>query len=218
MAVEIIGSGIIVGAGAAHKSANINLQPNEFGTGGSFRATMRSGVMAAALAANAEIFQFRWGDAAKKCVIRKVMMEGAGSIAAFTAGVTIAELIIARAWTAVGAGGTPAVMTGNNQKMATTGHATSLLATNGDMRVASTAALTAGTKVLDAQPLGAIVSSVQAAAGAIVFPNNHLINADSGLHPIVLIQNEGLIVRATVPALGTWTFALTVVWDEVDTF
>jgi hypothetical protein len=36
--------------------------------------------------------------------------------------------------------------------------------------------------------------------------------ADS--YPLLFAQNEGFIIRATVPATGTWAFAVTVDWNE----
>jgi hypothetical protein len=40
----------------------------------------------------------------------------------------------------------------------------------------------------------------------------------SGEWPLVLAQNEGFIIRATVPATGTWDFAVTMEWSEVSAF
>ena len=33
--------------------------------------------------------------------------------------------------------------------------------------------------------------------------------------PVVFVQNEGFLVRATVPATGTWTFSVIIEWLEV---
>jgi hypothetical protein len=35
---------------------------------------------------------------------------------------------------------------------------------------------------------------------------------------LLLAQNEGFVVRATVPATGTWQFGVTVVWTEVASY
>jgi hypothetical protein len=37
-------------------------------------------------------------------------------------------------------------------------------------------------------------------------------------HPVLLAQNEGFVVRATVPATGTWQFGITVAWAEVTAY
>jgi len=39
-----------------------------------------------------------------------------------------------------------------------------------------------------------------------------------GESPLVFAQNEGFVVRATVPATGTWQFGVTVAWTEVTAY
>jgi hypothetical protein len=39
----------------------------------------------------------------------------------------------------------------------------------------------------------------------------------SGEWPLVLVQNEGFIIRATVPATGTWEFGVLLEWSEIVT-
>jgi hypothetical protein len=36
--------------------------------------------------------------------------------------------------------------------------------------------------------------------------------------PMVLAQNEGVVIRATVPATGTWGHGVTMAWSEVATY
>ena len=89
----------------------------------------------------------------------------------------------------------------------------------GALRASSTAALTAGTKTLDANPIGQIAFSVGTAASVIYVNRTTLYDAQEvGAHPIVLASNEGVIVRATVPATGTWQFGVTIDWAEVSAF
>lgn len=40
----------------------------------------------------------------------------------------------------------------------------------------------------------------------------------SSAWPLELAANEGFIVRATVPATGTWQAQVTVEWSEVNVF
>lgn len=214
MAIQIQGNGGTIGEvdGTSFRALRTSKRPMDYGALGSYAATGRTGVMAAALAANSEIFQLRWTDATRLCVITSVHCSGGGGIAAFTAGAAIMELMIARSWTVAGSGGTAITLTGSNQKLRSS-MGTSLV---NDMRVASTAALTAGTKTLDAQPIGSIVKGVTVTAGDTIFPAAHLyeINENDG-QPIILAANEGIIVRATVPATGTWTTAIDVTWMEM---
>jgi len=202
--------------GSKFNALRVNARPLDYGVNGAYTMSVRSGVLAAGLVANSEIFQFRWGEAVKKCVIQEILLEGAYSVAAFTAGAGDISAFVARAWTASGTGGTASVMTGNNGKLRTD-MATSLLTVSGDARISSTAALGAGTKVVDTVGIGAIFQGIPAAAFATIFNNNALFQPDD-LHPVILEQNEGLILRANVPATGTWQFGVTIRWTEVDTF
>jgi hypothetical protein len=83
----------------------------------------------------------------------------------------------------------------------------------GDMRIATTAALGAGTKTLETLSLSSISAPGPITAslnGQIIAPGTFLYHADigDGEHPLVLAQNEGLSIRSVaVPATGTWTAA-----------
>lgn len=214
MAIQIQGNGGTIAEvdGTGFRAMRVVKRPMDYGALGSYSVTGRTGVMAAGLVANSEIFQLRWTDATRLCAITSVHCSGGGSIVAFAAGVTNMELLVARSWTVAGSGGTAIALTTNNQKLRSS-MGTSLV---NDMRVASTAALTAGTKTLDAQPIGSLTSSVTVTAGTPLWPAAHLyeINENDG-HPIILAANEGIVVRATVPATGTWTASIDVTWMEM---
>ena len=217
MPIQIQGnSGVVAEVdGTGFRAFRFTQRPIDVGSLGGYRLSMASGVMAAGLAAAAEVFQFRWTDATRLAVVTKVVIDGAGGIVAFAAGVTRFDIVVARAWTADGSGGTAATLTGNNQKMRTS-FGTTLL---GAARISSTGALTAGTKTLDTQAIGNAVASTTATAGTVVMPPSILHHHDAGSsHPLVLATNEGFVIRGTVPATGTWTFALTIEWVEVTSF
>jgi hypothetical protein len=214
MAIQIQGNGGTIAEVETSRAQRSTLRGTDPTTLGSYRLSMQTGVMAAGLAASSEIFQFRWTDASRLCVINKVNFEGCGSIVAFAAGVAQFRLAVARSWTVDGSGGTAATITANNQKLRAS-FGTTLL---GAARMASTAALTAGTKTLDAQDIGSTLGSFPATAGAAINPDSLFQPIPGVEYPIVLAQNEGLVVRATVPATGTWTAGLTVVWTEVASY
>lgn len=202
--------------GTGFRALKVQQMPLEIGSLGSYRKSLLSGTMAAGLAANSEIFQFRWTDATRLCVVKKVILNGlAGSATAFTAGFAKVDLLPARSWTADGSGGTSGTLTGNNAKLRTS-HGTSLL---GSTRIASTAALGVGTKTLDTDAIGLCSFSIGTVANVIYVQNWDMFGEDTGPeHPLVLAQNEGFVLRATVPATGTWQFGLTVVWAEVASY
>jgi len=99
----------------------------------------------------------------------------------------------------------------------------SLLGAN-DIGVATTAALGAGTKTLEATPMGVMVAAGPITAslnGAIILPGTPLWDSNSadGEHPLLLVQNEGFAIRSiAVPATGTWMFAINIDWAEVTIF
>jgi hypothetical protein len=205
--------------------------PISVGAGGAYRLSMRSGTIAASLAADSELFQFRYVTGASRVCLVFGVTVSAGAIVAPAVGtvpvVTQLRMVVARAWTIAGSGGTRAVLTGNLQKLRT-GHATSEV---NDAGIATTGALTAGTKTLDTaaagSDLGAVGSSTyfDLAAGdadlTLIKPTNLLGEFQGGLGwPLVLANQEGFVVRSglVMPATLTWNLIVNVLWAEVDGF
>jgi hypothetical protein len=173
-----------------------------------------SGTMAAALGADSEIFQFRWNNTNRKCIINSVSLDGlSGSATAFTAGFGKVALSIARGWTADGSGGTTLTPTGDIAQLRSADALTGV----GAIRIATTAALGAGTKTIDTVPIGirsqtfGTVVSVQ-----YVTEKFYLFDHRAANQPITLEGTEGITVTATVPATGTWQFGITVQWQETN--
>lgn len=225
MGIQIQGnSGTIAEVdGTTFRAQRITVRPVDYGAFGVYQVMALSGAMAAGLGAASEILQFRWTDATRLAVIHSLRVTGMRTTTAFAAGAIDLNATIARSFTVAGTGGGTLTMTGNNNKMRTS-MGTSLV---GEIRVATTAALGAGTKTLDANPLGAILTHSSAGVGAAapVIGSTYLpayeLNAGAmgdGEAPIVLAQNEGVIVRATVPATGVWNIGFTIKWSEVLTF
>jgi len=211
-----------VGAAAA-KGIHTIAKPQDYGTLGHYQYAGNTGAMAAGLAANSDIFQFRWTDATRLCVIQKISLTGMYATTAFAAGAIQFRLAIARTWSASGSGGTAITPTGDfNQLRASMG--ASLI---GDMRIATTAALGAGTKTYDTYDIGQVnthssggTGSATPIIGSIYLPTYDLFECDvtDGEHPIVLAQNEGIGIRATVPATGVWTAGIQIKWCELAAF
>jgi hypothetical protein len=218
MAIQIQGNGGTVAEvdGTNFRAMRGTLRPIDYGALGSYRMSLLSGTMAAGLAANSEVVQFRWSDATRLCVVTSIIFDGlSGSATAFAAGFGKVDLMTARSWTVDGSGGNAATLTGNNCKQRAT-MGTTLL---GSARIASTAALTAGTKTLDSQALGQYSATFGTGTSTQWIPQFDLFHIDpGGEHPMVLAQNEGFVLRATVPATGTWQFGMTVCWTEVASY
>lgn len=199
-----------------HAAIRATLRPGYLGTRGAYSLGVVSGTMAAGLAANSEIFQFRWIHATRLCLVRRVAVSG-GGIAAFAAGFGKFELMAARAWTADGTGGTAVVFSTAETNKKRFDFPLASLSDTG-VRIASTAALGAGTKTLQTNPLAIHTFGVTATAGATLgAPGADLWKRDTAdEYPILLEQDQGFIIRTTVPATGTWTFGVQVEWAEID--
>lgn len=150
------------------------------------------------LAANAGLFSFR-NLSSNAIVVRRVGI-GFVTTTAFTVAQAVSfGLLIARNFTASDSGGTGIAFTGANGK-----HRTSLgTPTSLDCRIAAAAALGAGTRTLDATALG-MQAGWSAAAGTTIAPAlNNLLSHATGDYPIVLAQNEGVVIaNLTAMAAG----------------
>lgn len=199
----------------ASNPLHITMKPTPYGSLGHYSVGVVSGTMAAAMAANSDIFQARWTDATRLGGIYEVAITGMYQLTGFTAGAGLFRVGIARSWSADGSGGTALTLTGDNNQLRTSMGASLF----GTIRMATTAALGAGTKTYDAQDIGAYPKMVLAAANTQVFEEVVLFSRDpASEHPIILAQNEGIGIRATVPATGTWVFGVRLKWCEVTAY
>jgi hypothetical protein len=186
------------------------LRPTDPGALGSYRHALTSGTLAAGLTAASPVFSFRYGSA-NICLVRRVVLT-LGDLVGFAAGFFAFNLYAARSFTVSDSSGTAGTLTGNNGKLRTSYATTGL----SDFRISSTAGLTPGTRTLDADPLDTISMSVVTTAGAPPLPVlGEMIRAMPGEQPLILAQNEGFVIQATVPATGTWQLGVAVTWDEV---
>lgn len=178
-----------------------------------------TGIIGAGISAASEILQFRWNpaDTGLLAVIQKVTVSAAVSTTYFAAGVPLMlELVKSTAWSAAGTGGaspTTAALLKRKTSMAST----AMVA--GDLRIATTAALGAGTKTLETYAQGNVISGApitSSLSGQIFAPGTPLLWPDvaSGEHPLVLAATEGFSVRVTAPGTGTWTAAFQIEWAE----
>lgn len=192
------------------------IRPNDYGANGIYALGGASGTMAAGLAAAAPIFSFRNPASGAAIVLVKKVVFSAGGIAAFAAGVASFQMLVARSFTAPDTGGTDLAPGAYNSAFKLRySMASSSMVGAGDIRISSTATLTAGTRTLDAQPIGSLSSSTTNTAGTIVIPPTILFQASAGDYPLALAVSEGFVIQATVPATGTWTFSVSVVWEEL---
>lgn len=206
-----------------HFAARVSPRPLE-GVG-HYRISVVTGTLAAALAASAQVFQFKNTDATKLAIVKRIRTRFL-PLTPFTAATltdhTSFDAFVCRPYGA-GGGGTTLTLTGNNAKMRTN-QATCVAIVN----VSTTAALTPATG-MDANPFAqsirkgnrvnpaaATEETIQPATDGLLFEPNEC----DGEHPLVLAQNEGFIVRnRTVwPAAGTGILMVEVCWAEATSY
>lgn len=227
MSIQIGGNGGVVAEvdGTSFRALRTTARPIDQGSLGHYRVSVVTGTLAAALAANAQVFQFKWTDATRLAVITKIRTRFL-PLTPFTAATltdhTSFDAVVARSF-AGGGGGTSLTLTGNNNKMRSSMGA-SLAAIN----VSTTAALTAAT-TLDAQPFCLSIRkgnrvNPAAATEEVIMPAfdglDFVSSIDAGEYPLVLAQNEGFVIRnRTVwPAAGTGILCAEVQWAEVTAY
>jgi hypothetical protein len=183
--------------------------PIDHSDGGSFQLLAKSGALIAGLAANAPIISFRFASTALCAIVRRIKLQAWTNAVGFTAGPAAFDLYPARSFSVEDTGGLLAAISGNTGKMRTSGMASSAA----HLRVSDTGALGLGTRALDAQPSDSLIVAAATTINTVFLPTQVLFQAAD--HPLVLDNLEGFVVQASVPATGTWSFAVHVAWDEV---
>lgn len=220
-------SGNLVEVGAAAAAGqHVILKPTDAGALGHYRIAATTGTIAAALAANGQIFYVRWTDATRLMVISRVKVSFQALTLFTAATLTDFGFDLIKA-TAVSAGGGGTDLGAIAKPKMRTGMAASLLDTAGLMRISTTAALTALT-TLDGASIAQSIGDPQRVNPAAATEEQRVndptllfeANIGRGEHPIVLAQNEGLVVRnrAVWPAAGTGVFQVQMAWSEVTAY
>jgi hypothetical protein len=193
---------------------------------GHYRLAATSGTMAAALAASAQVFTFRWLDATRFAVITRVKLTFQ-TLTPFTAA-TLTDFgfdMLKATAVSAGGGGTDLGALVKTKMRASMG--ASLTDVAGTIRISTTAALTALT-TLDATSIaqslgdGNLTNPAGGTEEPLVNNPTLLFQPDiaSGESPLILSQNEGFVLRnRTVwPAAGTGIVQVEVSWAEVTAY
>lgn len=197
------------GQGVAH----VAQYPSFLGASdGAYSLGVVSGTMAAALAANSEIFQFRWTSSTTNAQIQNVTFSAVTAGVAFAAGVGIFSATLARGWSVQGTAGAAVTIGAFGKRRGTF---VSSNAVAGDIRVATTAALGAGTKTFDTNSFAQLVGNTGTATTGQILPQTIFwARPNTDAYPMLLTNTDGFAIRATVPITGTWSFAVNVDWTE----
>jgi hypothetical protein len=200
---------------------------------GSYRLVASTGAIttvAARTSTAGHIFSFRWAPASLTTYNAYIRYVGARFVlttAYSTDQETGVDLIVARAYTASHTGATAIDLgsTVTNTNKFATAEGTSLAGVAGHCRIGDTGALTAGTQVLDANPIGLLSDFSTTIGDTVPLATSGggygtLWDARPGTpgfgQPLVLADDEGFVLRNTIlmgtAGVGTWTFV--VEWDE----
>lgn len=181
--------------------------------GGSvYSVTMVSGALTT-VAADGPVWSCRWTNQVLAAVIHRVVVQWA-TITAFAAAQAVSHgLYFARSFTAADSGGAAATLTTNNGKMQTSMSTTAMT----DIRMASTGAITPGTRTLDAQPL-MITTGASTGIGTVSLGADYFFGGSDDFMPVILRQNEGLVLNNLIlmGATGVINLYVGMQWSEVD--
>lgn len=173
--------------------------------------------------ANGSLFSMRWAPGnGKLAVIRRVTVNFVQTIGWTAAAAQPVGLYIARSWTVSDSGGTAITVAANTNKMRTSNDP-SLFAAPSDVRVSTTATLTAGTRTLDTNPISVgLLAASQVAAASANYPQQTIVlhDVNTGDHPIVLDNNEGIVLNNMVvwPAAANGLISVNVEWFESNSY
>lgn len=208
------GGGTTVEVETNTKALRVTPKPVDVSWYGTYSAVAASGSMAAGLAANALVFSARVSPTFVGTVLlRRIVISAGGVPSGFTAGAVIFQLLRVRWITTADSGGTVVNLSGITRNLRLNQPDSVAMAL---FSISSTAALTAGSRTEDTSAMGMYLGTVPATGGAVVVPpGTMLLDVRAGEYPHVLKNGEGFIIKATVPATGSWTFNVHVVWDEV---
>lgn len=215
MSVQLAGNGgaIVEVDGTTWRSLRVVQRPVEHGAGpGHFRVKATTGLLAATLAANAPLLSVRYSGA-HSLILTGCRLSVAVSGAITAAVQTGLELVKATAWTVNDSGGSAVTSFSKTR----TSYGTSGIA---DMRISTTAALTAGTRTLETFGFAGVVFGTGTAVGTTALPPTEIIDPNSYDHPMVFTANEGFVLRMSHagPATGTFVVNAELRWSEVASF
>ena len=197
--------------------------PYQFGAsgvnGGHYSAAAQSGLMAAGIASAAQVFQVRWVSSSKIFALKqlKIQCSTCTGFAATTIGAPL-QLWVGHGSTANGSGGAALAPTSLGPKYRSL-MAPSEFVAGGEIRVATTAALTAATgqalePVAYSGCMGADNRTLVSTGEMYLFDQREI-----GDHPLILQSNDTLAILTLSPAAtGTWTFAVSMKWVEATAY
>lgn len=165
---------------------------------------------ATVLAANAPVWSLRNISTTRSLLITRVQVGFATTTAFTNAQALLYQLFFARGFTASDTAGTAVALTANQNKART-----SLATLNSvNMQICTAAALTAGTRTLDAVALASAIGTVGTVGTTM--PMTTLYQHDSDDYPLFLAQDEGLVIQSAIVmgAVGVGNITVNIAFSE----
>lgn len=222
MDVQVFGTGINddveLQVDRSRNAARVSLNPIDVNStggtpGGHYAIGVQTGAVAATVAAAADLFHVFWADPTRYFILKKLVVGATtGTVYSTLSGLPL-ELILAHNATAVGSGGNAVTMNTSNRLRQS--FVPSALASAGEIRYASTGALTAPTGFIVETNALANISGAGFSLGT--QPNQVLFDATNGDHPLLLQRGDVLIVRAGPAgggASGVAVLSFQMTWAE----
>jgi len=180
--------------------------------GDAYRIGLSSGLITI-LNAGDPAFSLQWTSTTYKMIIQEIDINFVLTTAFGAAQDISWGAYFARSYTVADTGGTAATLTGNNCKLDTNFNTTRVA----DMRIATTVALTAGTRTLDTQPLIMRCGMLGNALGNHMGELIRSIGVRDAENPITIRTNEGLVIApiVTMGATGVGHLYVRMSWVEV---
>ena len=212
MAIQLIGgaSGALQEVDATFKAARFTDRPPEAINWNSIGTT--SGLLTGVAAAGI-VYSFR-NTGANLFMVRRVAVGFVTTTAFSTAQGLQYQMVKANAFTISDTGGTPFYVAGANKHRNGMTNITSAP----DIRMSGAAALTAGTRTLEASPIG-LLNGTSNGVGTSM-PVQNLFQHDVGDYPLIIAQNEGfeILNGLTMGASGVLSLQILVEYAEVTAF
>ena len=180
---------------------------------GRYKACFVSGAISGAQAANSPFFALQWADTVNLFVLRYFKMWFYESTFSSAQGIDLGAFVC-RPFTVADSGGTASQMqTGKNKSE--TKMPDSRLVGLGDIRIATTTALTAGTRTPDPYPFKTL-AVYEGAVGSYVMPDGDAL--DENKIPIVLGYQEGIEIQniTALAASNVIRLYIDLAWEEVN--
>lgn len=199
------------------QAARISERPPEIL--GAYQYAITSGALTV-VAAGGLVFSWRWNPSVTTnlCMIRRVEI-GFATTTAFTAAQSLQySMQIARAFTVVDSGGTSGAFTqANTGKMRTSMPTSQMAAAGSNIQIATTGAMSAGTRTLDTQPMAFMNGAVPASTAIATVPMQAIYQHQAGDYPLILAFQEGFIINnvQTMGAAGVGNLTVNVEWMEL---